>query len=200
METQDLDALVIAGGESRRMGGPKALLPMGDTTILGTILSLLQPMFRNVIVVARETKSFAWLGSEVLADDRPERGPLVGLARGLAASDAPWCFVVGCDMPLLQAGVIGRMCENLDGCDILVPYLDGRLQSLHAFYSRKCLSVAENLLDNGTTSLRDLFPLCKVRTMVTGDFLDIDPEMLSFKDIDTKDDYVAALKLADRRS
>ena len=190
--THDLDALVLAGGESRRMNFPKALLPLGSGTLIGTVLALLQPLFRRVLVVARDSEGLAGLGVEVLTDERPERGPLVGLARGLAASDAPWCFLVGCDMPFLRSEVIQRMAERLSGCDILVPHLEGRFQSLHAFYGQGCLPYARELLEKGITFPRALFPHCRVRTVAAADFLDIDPDLLSFRDLNTMEDYQAA--------
>lgn len=198
LTTHDLDALVLAGGESRRVGSPKALMPLGGTTLIRTVIALLHPLFRRVVVVARDNQALASLGIEVLTDARPERGPLVGLARGLAASDAPWCFVVGCDMPFLRPQVIHRMAAHLGGCDILAPQVEGWLQPLHAFYGQGCLPYAEELLDSGVTSLRALFPLCKVRGIAAADFLDIDPELLSLKDVNTMEDYQAAQRLVQR--
>ena len=191
-ETGDIDVLVLAGGESKRMGIPKAVLPWGDITLIGAVVAILRPLFRKVMVVARTGEGLTGLGVEILTDDRPERGPLVGLARGLAASDAQWCFVVGCDMPFLRPDVIGHMAEDLERCEILVPCLGGRLQPLHAFYSRECLPRVLELMERRNTSLHALLSLCQVRTMAAGDFVDIDPELLSFRDMDTKDDYSAA--------
>ena len=83
-----MDAIVLAGGDSRRMGFPKAFLTLGDTTLIETVISRLQPIFRRVLVVARDSKGLTDLDAVVLTDQRMERGPLVGVARGLAISDA----------------------------------------------------------------------------------------------------------------
>jgi molybdopterin-guanine dinucleotide biosynthesis protein A len=195
LKTLDLDALVLAGGESRRMGLHKALLPLGYTTLLGMVVERLHPLFRRVLVVARHKESLPHLDAAVLTDDRWERGPLVGLVRGLAASDAPYCFVVGCDMPFLRPKVIHRMTERLQGCDILTPLVQGHPQPLHAFYSRRCLTFARELLAGGVTSLRALFPLCQVQTVPASELLDLDPDLLSFRDLDTMQDYQAAKQL-----
>lgn len=192
-----LDALVLAGGKGSRMGGPKALIPLGNTTLLGATLARLRPMFRRVMVVARQREVLAGLEAEILTDDRPEQGPLVGLARGLAASNAPWCFVTGCDMPFLNPAVIGLMAENLAGCEILVPSLDGKLQPLHAFYSLDCLPRARDLLDNGVVSMVALLSRCQTRTMAASDFRDLDPGLRSFMDVDTQDDYRAVQELSE---
>lgn len=195
LSTSDLDALVLAGGASRRMRLPKACLPLGNTTVLGRVLAVVHPLFRRVLVVARDTAGWPRLDAEVLTDDRPQRGPLVGLVRGLRSSDALWCFVVGCDMPFLNPEVIRRMAERLEGCDILAPRLKGRLQPLHAFYARGCLPHAERLLDSGITSLRALFQYCEVRTVADADLLDLDPQLLSFRDLDTVEEYQEAQRL-----
>jgi len=192
---RNMDALVLAGGESRRMGEAKALLPLGQTTLIGAVIGRLRPLFRQVLVVTRSQEGLRHLQVPVLTDDQPERGPLAGLARGMAASGAPWCFVVGCDMPFIRPQVISYMAARLDGCDILTPLVGGHPQLLHSFFSQSCLPLARDLLDEGVTSLRALLPLCPVKTIEAIDFLDIDPQPLSFKDLDTMEDYREAQKL-----
>ncbi len=194
----DLDALVLAGGESSRMGGPKALLPIGNTTLLGATIGRLRPLFRRVLVVTRDRDALVGLDVEVLTDDRPERGPLVGLARGLAASDAPWCFVTGCDMPFLNPAVIGYMAQRLEGYEIVATSVKGRLQPLHAFYSHDCLPRARDLLDSGATSMLALLDCCHVHTISASELIVVDPELLSFRDVDTQEEYMAAQHLAER--
>ena len=183
-----------SGWDSTRMGFPKASLQLGDSSLVGAVIGVLRPLFRQLRIVARD-RSLEELGVPLLLDGRSERGPLVGLARGLAASDALWSFVVGCDMPFLQAGVIRCMAERLKGCEALVVDIGGNVQFLHAFYARECLPYAESLLDAGTTSLRALVPLCKVGTLGADDFLDIDPDLLSFRDLDTAEEYDQAVNL-----
>ncbi|MFH1560186.1 MAG: molybdenum cofactor guanylyltransferase [Chloroflexota bacterium] len=195
-DTQDLDTIVLAGGASRRMGVPKAFLPLGSTTLIEAVISQLKPIFRQVLVVARDSKGLRDLDAVVLTDQHQERGPLVGLARGLAVSDAPWCFVVGCDMPFLRPEVIRRMALHLSNCDVLALNVAGHFEPLHAFYSQRCLSIAKRLLDGGVTSLQAIFPSCSVGSLEPDMFLDIDPDLLSFRDLDTEDEYHAALRLA----
>ena len=177
------------------MGTPKAMLRWGDTTILGATLAVLRPLFRRVLVVTRDRAALRCLPVEVLEDEHPVRGPLAGLARGLSASKAPWCFVVGCDMPLLLPEVVQRMAGYLDGRQILAACVEGRPQPLHAYYSRSCLAQAETLLDRGISSLMALHSRCRVRSLDAKVFLDIDPELRSFKDLDTMEEYEAATKL-----
>jgi molybdenum cofactor guanylyltransferase len=193
--TRSMDALVFAGGQSKRMGVSKAMLPWGESTLLNTIIAALNPLFRQVLVVSRDGRSLPGLDVEVLADVRPERGPLVGLATGLAASDAPWSFVAACDMPFLNPKVITRMADYVRGCDIVATRFNGHLQPLHAFYSKSCLPLVDNLLDSGVTSLHGLFALCAVRVLDGASLWSADSESLSFRDLDTFDDYLAARQM-----
>ena len=198
-ELGDVDAIVLAGGQSARMGVPKAHLPFGNATLLETVVAILRPVFKTVYVVGRDRERLASLGATLLIDDRDEQGPLVGLARGLAASDARWCFAVGCDMPFLSPQVIRRMASLLTAeCDALAANVGGRIQPLHAFYSTACLSTALGLLDEGTTSLKALLATCKVQYVDGREFLDLDPELASFMDLDTEVEYRAAREMSER--
>ena len=180
------------------MGAPKAHLPFGNATLIETVVATLRPVFKTVYVVGRDRERLVDLGVTLLIDDRDEQGPLVGLARGLSASDAPWCFAMGCDMPFLSPLVIRRMASFLDDCDVLAAYVEGHIQPLHAFYSIGCLPTALGLLDKGNTSLKALLAACKVHSIDGCDFLDLDPELTSFMDLDTEEEYRAARQIVER--
>ncbi len=199
LDLREIDSIVLAGGQSARMGVPKAHLPFGDSTLIETALATLRPLFRMVYVVGRDRERLAGLGATLLIDDRDDQGPLAGLARGLSASDGPWCFAVGCDMPFLSPRVIRRMASFIDDCDALAAKVAGRIQPLHAFYSTACLPAALGLLEKGDTSLKGLLEACKVRSVDGVEFHDLDPELASFKDLDTEEEYRAARLMVERK-
>ena len=119
------------------------------------------------------------------------------MARGLAHSDAPWCFVAACDMPYLQAEVIREMAAHLVDCDAVVPEYNGRLQTLHAFYSSGCLPIAEGLLERGVTSMKALLSRCRVTKLSQDLFQGVPGGLRSFHDLDTIEEYEAALNAPD---
>lgn len=196
-EISELDAIVLAGGGSKRMGSPKASLPFGGTTLAGAVVQALRPVFRQVIVVAQDKTPLSGLGVEIIEDGRPWQGPLVGLARGLAHSSAPWCFATGCDMPFLQADVIRKMAAYLGDCDAVVPEYDGQLQTLHSFYRKSCLPIAEDLLETGATSMKALLARCRVTVLKPDQIALHTSGYQSFRDLDTLEEYTAALNAQD---
>ena len=198
-ELSDMDAVVLAGGQSTRMGTPKAHLPFRGSTLIGTVVAALQPLFRTVYVVSRDLERLSGLDATLLIDDRDDQGPLVGLVRGLSESDSQWCFAVGCDMPFLSPPVIRRMAGLLDNCDVLAAVVEGQIQPLHAFYSTARLRAAQCLLNAGNTSLKALLDASRVRTVDARSFLDVDPELTSFMDLDTEEEYRAAQRMAESR-
>lgn len=192
--TGSMDALILAGGQGRRMGTgvAKARLPLGGQTLIERSLAVLRPRFHKVYTIARDRAGWDGQGEDLLTDDRPERGPLVGLARGLGASEAEWCFLVGCDMPFLDGAVIERMAQYAFGVDAVALRTGRTYQPLHAFYRRSCLPVAEDILRQGGSSVQDLFRNVRVRALGPEDLGLSDHDLLSFRDIDTPEDYAQA--------
>jgi molybdopterin-guanine dinucleotide biosynthesis protein A len=201
--TKTLDAILLAGGESRRMGQPKALLPWRDGILVEAAANALRPLFRQVLAVTHAGVPLPALkGVQVHVDGTAGqgsrcshlRGPLLGIATGLAASDAPWCFVAACDMPFLNARLVGSMAERLEGCEILALRVNGHLQPLHAYYSRACLPKAVALLERGVTAPMALLDDCNVRIVDIGDLPSARAEESALWDLDTPEQYRAALR------
>src|SRR6266705_5347373 len=96
--------LVLAGGESRRMGRPKAWIEVprsqGDTVLLRYVVERLAPAFSEVMVsFAQPEQMEQHLPYRVVFDRKPAAGPLAGLESGLISSRHDLVFAVACDMP-----------------------------------------------------------------------------------------------------
>jgi len=194
--TRSVNAIVLAGGSSERMGYPKALLDFDGLRLIDRVINVLDQIFHKVIVVGGSPEIMS--DRIVVSDDNSLSGPLVGLQKGILVSDASWNFVAGCDMPFLNPGVIKRMSDRIQDSEVVLARIRGHLQPLHAFYSRECLPNIHTLLDEGVTSLRALISLCDISILDSRDFIDIDPELRSFQDIDTPSEYREALNLTKR--
>ena len=124
-------AIVLCGGKSSRMGQDKATLPFGPELMLQRVVRILSQIIdpAHVIVVAASEQTLPELPSQVIVtrDERPNRGPLEGIAAGLRSM--PNCveavYATSCDVPLMIPEFVLTMFERLGNSDIAVPY-DGQ--------------------------------------------------------------------------
>ena len=130
-------AIVLAAGEGRRMGGVKALLPLGDATFLAHACRLFaRPGVASVVAVlgaeAERVRVEAGLPAEATAvfNDRWREGMLSSVWRGLDAAEAEAADAVllhPVDHPLVQPATIDRVIRALScSAAIAVPTWDGR--------------------------------------------------------------------------
>ena len=187
------DALVLAGGRSRRMRTPKASLPINGVAMIEYVLRVVGPIFRRTLVVARPETELPRLEAKVIFDQYPGRGPLAGLISGLQATTTRWCFAIGCDMPFLESEVIRFMGAQLEGAEVVAVRASGRIQPLHAFYHRDCLDRGESLLREGVGSLMALHARCQVKVLDEAEFTCEGRLQRSIWDLDTPAEYAAAL-------
>src|SRR5262249_10362062 len=117
--------IVLCGGQSTRMGRPKAWLPFVGEIMLPRVVRLLSEAVRPLVVVAAPDRAVPPLPGEVrVVHDREKgRGPLQGLAAGLAAlrGQVEAAYVSSCDVPLLRPAFVRRMVELLGEHAICVP-------------------------------------------------------------------------------
>jgi len=155
----DATAIILAGGNSSRMGGTdKSMLSIKGVPMIQYISRQLEDMFSEVIIGSSETEKYAFLGLKAVPDAQPGMGPLAGISSCLSASSHDLNFVTACDIPEINGELIARLFEASQGADIVTPVsADGRYEPLYALYRRSVARIAEELLGEGKKKVSDLF-------------------------------------------
>jgi molybdopterin-guanine dinucleotide biosynthesis protein A len=142
--------LVLAGGRSRRMGRPKALLPVQGTTLIEWVARRLEPGFDELLVAAAEPAQLPpGLRGCFVGDLRPGAGPLAGIEAGLGVARHPTLVAVACDMPYVTPALAGRLAAAAAGHDAAVPRTGGLADPACAAYRRSARDPISAALDRG---------------------------------------------------
>jgi molybdopterin-guanine dinucleotide biosynthesis protein A len=191
--------IVLCGGKSTRMGTSKALLPFGPETMLQRVVRLLGGIVAPIVAVAAGDQSLPQLPAGVIItrDEREDRGPLEGLRAGLKAlpESVDAAYVTSCDVPLLVPGFVAQILDLARGYDIAVMEIDGFPHPLSAVYRRATLPYVEDLLAHDRLRPVFLFEAVKTRR-VKPEEMTADPDLLTLRNLNTRDDYEAALRTA----
>jgi molybdopterin-guanine dinucleotide biosynthesis protein A len=188
-------AVILAGGKSSRMGQPKALLPFDGEPLIAHTVRTLRCLFADIVVVAAPEQELPSLSVTLVRDEVAYQGPVGGILYGLRAAHAEIAFVTSCDAPFLNLELIAFLVTQMSDHDVVVPYWQERLQPLHAVYRRSVAPLLQEQLDRG--ELRPIFLYKKVRTREVSpeEIRRFDPEGLSFRNMNSPEDYQAALDL-----
>jgi molybdopterin-guanine dinucleotide biosynthesis protein A len=189
---EDCTALILAGGDSRRMGQDKAALVLDGKTLLERVTATMQQVFPKVVVSVRQLRGGVVVPQ--VCDEQEASGPLAGLIAGLSQVDTPWVFAVACDMPFVTPAIVNRLAELRNGFQAVVPVVGGYQQPLAAFYAASALETMRASLAAGDRSLRGTLEKLEVRYVNEAELRECDPQLRSFFDLDTPQDFQAAQK------
>ena len=191
-----MTGLIIAGGKSRRLGIDKRFLDIGGRTCIQRVLDAYQGIFDEILIVADAVEPFTSLGARVVVDLIPGRAALGGLYTGLHYAASERVFAAAGDMPWINPAAIRLVLDQAASGDIVIPNVEGKLQSMHAVYSKACLPFLRTLVEAGTLKVQDLCncPELRVHRIPQSAFTAVDPELRSFFNINTPDDLAQANK------
>ena len=182
------------------MGTSKALLAFGAETMLQRVVRLLSSVVSPIVVVAAAEQFLPALPTDVIVtrDEQQGRGPLEGLRAGLKAlpETIESAYVTSCDVPLLVPDFVRRMIELLTEHDIAVTEIDGFPHPLSAVYRRRTLPHVDALLAQNRLRPAFLFDLVLTRRVRPAEMISVDPELLTLRNLNTREDYVKALSIA----
>jgi molybdenum cofactor guanylyltransferase len=194
-------ALVLCGGQSRRMGRSKAWLPFGGEVLLQRVVRLVATVADPIEVVAAPGQNLPELAANVaiLRDTVAGRGPLQALSTGLASlpDSSTFVYATATDVPFLEPRWILRLVELSDGQDLVIPFVGGYYHPLAALYrKRTVLPAIEALLREDR--LRAGFLVEAVKTRVVGDaeLRAVDPGLGTVRNLNFPEDYEQAVREA----
>lgn len=193
-----IGGIVLCGGQSRRMGRAKAWLPFGDELMLQRIVRIVSEAVAPVVVVAAPEQDVPPLPGTVriVRDAREGRGPLQGLAAGLAALDgvADAAYLSSCDVPFLRSAFVRRLSDLLESNAVCVPSVDGFHHAMAAIYRVSVLEPVLKLLNADRLRPVYLFESVTTRVVEANQLEDIDPGLQSLRNLNAPADYEAALR------
>lgn len=190
--------IVLCGGQSRRMGQPKAWLPFAGELMLPRVVRLLGQAVTSIVVVAAPGQDVPPLPDNVMIarDEEKGRGPLEGLAAGLTAlaGQVDAAYLSSCDVPFLAPAFVRRLIGLLGDHSICVPNVDGFHHPLAAVYRLEVLDAVRRLLAADRFRPVFLFEQVPTRVVSAADLADADSALRSLHNLNTPEDYEAAVK------
>jgi molybdopterin-guanine dinucleotide biosynthesis protein A len=184
--------IILSGGENRRMGVDKAFLKVGGVPMVEHVLSVLKGIFDKIIIVTNAPHLYSMYEVKVVTDVYDKRCPLTGIYSGLLNSTDEYNFVVACDMPFLNAGLISYMIGLAEGYDIVLPCVGGLAEPLHAVYHRGLMPLIENRIQQNARQIRGIFGASRVRYVTEEEIVRYDREKRSFINLNTPLEYKEA--------
>jgi len=132
-----MDALILAGGENKRIPLLKGFLETGEGRIVEVISRRLGKVFNRVILSTNTPEHYYYLGLPMVGDILPVRGPMTGIFSALSLPDVSAVFVTACDMPDIN-GILSKYIADKwqSGFDAVVPVFNNEPQPLFGVYAK----------------------------------------------------------------
>jgi molybdopterin-guanine dinucleotide biosynthesis protein A len=189
----DLQAFILAGGASRRMGTDKSQLVIDQQTFTERIASTLFEVTDSVSLVGRALDDSTL---PKVPDVYPQWGALGGLHAALAACSREWALVVACDLPFVTKELFLQLASvRLDHHAVVPLQPDERPQPLAALYrADPCRERAETLIQAGRRRPLDLLDAVDTRWVAFAEIRNLDQAESFFVNINTPEDYYGAIR------
>lgn len=194
-----LSVVIQAGGESRRMGQDKALLPFLGKPLIERVIRRVRGLADELLVTTNRPEDYGYLNLPLFPDVLPGRGALGGIYTALVSASHPLTAVVACDMPFACPELLAAQRDLLlaGEADLVIPHSGAELEPFHAVYRRAaCLPHIENALHADKWRVDAWFSQVKVHVLRTQEIQRYDPRELCFRNVNTPEELRAAELLA----
>jgi len=181
-------AIILAGGQSRRMGQNKAFLTYKEKSFIEAILDKFVG-FDERIIVANDVSLYQFEGVKTIQDIYPNKGPLCGLYTGLKEMSGERAVVVTVDTPMLTLEVLEYLWTLAEDVDCIVPVVGGRHQSLCAVYNRSSLGVLKAAVEKDERKVRLVLDRLRMKEVPEEDLKNFGDVKTLFSNVNTPSDY-----------
>ncbi len=196
--SKDITGIILAGGKSLRYGKNKALVEVEGTRLVERVISVMQPLFEDLIIITNTPREYDYLQLPMHEDVIKGLGPLGGVYTGLETISTESGFFVACDMPFLQSALIRHMVEIKDDFDAVVPKVDWKIEPLHAIYTKNCLPAIKKLINAQGYQIIKFFDNIRVRYVKEKEIRSFDSKLKSFLNVNSPEELTDAGRLKDK--
>lgn len=187
--------VVLAGGAGQRMGGNKSYRLIGGRRLVDLALEALASVCPRQVVVTTDVASLAVMSCPIIADRWPGQGPLAALATALLETQAESIILLAVDMPFVKPVLLRLLTQASEGQKAVASSSHLGPEPLLSYYHRLCLPAALRLLEKGERRPRFLLKAVRARILSTEEVAAVDPEGLSFFNVNSPADIQKAEKL-----
>ena len=157
IKSQDINAVILAGGQGSRLGGlDKGLLELKNRPLIQHVIDRIQPQVSNIMISAnRHIDAYSNFGFEVYEDDIPDfAGPLAGILKALQHCQNEWLLVVPSDSPFIPNDLVQRLSDNIESNKIAIPHDGKYLHPTFALVHKSLTSSLNEFLQQGERKAR----------------------------------------------
>jgi molybdopterin-guanine dinucleotide biosynthesis protein A len=171
MNTKFITGIVLAGGQSSRMGTDKSLMKLKGKTLVEYAVDALKPLC-NKVIISSDKMVYGFTGCDVWPDEIPNLAPMVGIYSCLNRSETEINIISSCDMPMISSELIEYLLSNSEGHEITVPvHLDNLIEPLCGIYKKTSVNMMKEFVDNGNFRLHEFI------RFADGNLVPIGPEL-----------------------
>jgi molybdopterin-guanine dinucleotide biosynthesis protein A len=200
--TNPCSGIILSGGLNTRFDGVnKALAPVGGRRIIDRLLEVFSGIFDETILVTNHPEQFLQYDLTIVTDVFEQRSSLTGIHTGLFYARNPYAFFSACDTPFLKKELIEFLINKIEpNIDIIMPQTTAGFEPLCAVYSKRCLKSAEDHLKADKLKIQWALRSHRTKNIAEKDLRRVDPELISFFNINTPLDLEKAEEILAHRS
>lgn len=201
-EKREITTILLAGGQSKRMGKDKAFLKLNGKTFFRIIIEKISKYSNQIIISTNKDKNLylpdisdLTIHPLFVKDKNLYSGPLNGIISCIPYVKNKFIFIATCDTPLLNPDLIPFLLDKINNYDAVIPVINEKKQFLNTIYTKNALNIANNLYSAGKRSLYAWTNLLNVKEIHQKELEAVKNSLLSYWSINTPEDYTRLLDI-----
>lgn len=189
--------VILAGGQNKRFAGQnKAFIRIGGKRILDRLLEVYERLFDQIVLVTNDPAAYMDVDALIVTDHYEVRSSLNGLHAGLFAAAHEYAFFAACDTPFIKGALIRHLVDQIERkADLIIPTTAAGYEPMCAVYKKTCLPAMAWQLAQERLKIQGLFRKVRLKTIPEASLRAVDPELISFFNINTPEELLRAKAL-----